>query len=42
VREGFDPSATSDAIFFHDPEAHAFVRLEKPLYERIVAGAVRV
>ena len=42
VREGFDPSATSDAIFFHDPEAHAFVRLEKTLYERIVAGAVRV
>ena len=42
VREGFDPSATGDAIFFHDPEAHAFVRLDKPRYDRIVAGAVRV
>jgi acyl-CoA synthetase (AMP-forming)/AMP-acid ligase II len=42
VREGFDPSATSDAIFFHDPEAHAFVRLDAPLYDRIVAGKVRV
>ncbi len=42
VREGFDPSATTDAIFFHDPEAHAFVRLDGPLYDRILAGAVRV
>ena len=42
VREGFDPSATTDAMFFHDPEAHAFVRLEKSLHDRIVAGAVRV
>jgi fatty-acyl-CoA synthase len=42
VREGFDPSATSDAIFFHDPETLAFVRLDGALHERIVSGAVRV
>jgi fatty-acyl-CoA synthase len=42
VREGFDPAATSDAIFFNDPAAQAFVRLDKPLYERILSGAVRV
>jgi len=42
VREGFDPSATGDAIFFHDPQAQAFVRLEKPIYDRIVAGTVRM
>jgi fatty-acyl-CoA synthase len=42
VREGFDPSATSDAIFFHDPEVQAFVRLEKSQYDRILSGAVRV
>jgi len=42
VREGFDPAATSDAIFFYDPAAQAFVRLDRGLYERIVSGAVRV
>jgi len=42
VREGFDPSATTDPIFFDNQEARAFVRLDGPLYDRIVAGAVRV
>jgi fatty-acyl-CoA synthase len=42
VREGFDPSASRDAIFFDDAQAGSFVRLEKSLYDRIVAGAVRV
>ncbi len=42
VREGFDPSASRDAIFFDDPQAASFVRLEQSLYDRIVSGAVRV
>jgi fatty-acyl-CoA synthase len=42
VREGFDPARTTDAIYFNDPQAHAFVRLDGALYERIVGGAIRL
>jgi fatty-acyl-CoA synthase len=42
VREGFDPSAIGDAIFFDDPETSSFVKLEKPLYDRILAGSLRL
>jgi fatty-acyl-CoA synthase len=42
VREGCDPTATSDAIYFDDPSQRAYVRLEAPLYERIQAGKVRL
>jgi fatty-acyl-CoA synthase len=40
-RDGFDPAATSDAIYFDDPASDAFVPLDRTLYERIKAGAVR-
>ena len=40
-RDGFDPAATSDAIYFDDPASDAFVRLDQALYERIKAGVVR-
>ena len=40
-RDGFDPAATSDAIYFDDPASDAFVRLDQALYERIKAGIVR-
>ena len=42
AREGFDPAATGDAIYFDDPAKKAFVRLDGALFERIQAGAVRV
>jgi fatty-acyl-CoA synthase len=42
VREGFDPSTISDPIYFNDHESQAFVRLDKPLYDRIVGGQVRL
>ena len=42
MREGFDPAATADAIYFHDAERGSFVRLDKPLYERICAGQLRL
>src|SRR5262245_1680205 len=42
VKQGFDPSATSDPIYFNDPAARAFVRLDAALYERIRAGQVRL
>jgi fatty-acyl-CoA synthase len=40
-RDGFDPAATTDAIYFDDPATDAFVPLDQSLYERIKSGAVR-
>jgi fatty-acyl-CoA synthase len=40
-RDGFDPGATSDAIYFDDPASEAFVPLDRAMYERIKAGVVR-
>ena len=42
VREGFDPVAITDRIYFNDNERKAFVPLDKPLYDRIVAGQLRL
>jgi fatty-acyl-CoA synthase len=42
VREGFNPAATSDPIYFNDPQAKAFVLLEPALYQRIESGDVRL
>jgi fatty-acyl-CoA synthase len=42
VREGFDPAATDDAIYFDDPSQQAYVRLDRALFERIKAGAFRL
>jgi fatty-acyl-CoA synthase len=41
-REGFDPAATSDAIYFDEPAKMAFVRLDGALFARIAAGKVRL
>jgi len=38
VREGYDPIAIGDAIYFNDRERQAFVRLDKALYDRIQTG----
>jgi fatty-acyl-CoA synthase len=40
VRQGYDPVAIVDAIYFHDLEREAFIRLDKPLYDRIQEGQV--
>jgi fatty-acyl-CoA synthase len=40
--EGFDPERTGDPLFFNDMAVGAFVPLDKALYDRIMAGAVRV
>jgi fatty-acyl-CoA synthase len=42
VKAGFDPAATSDAIYFNDPQARAFVRMDAALHERIERGEVRL
>jgi fatty-acyl-CoA synthase len=42
LKEGFDPSLTSDPIYFSDPQREAFVRLDPALYEQINSGRVRL
>jgi len=42
AREGFDPAATSDAIYFDDPAKKIFVRLDDALFKLIEAGKVRI
>jgi len=42
VKEGFDPSKISDAIYFNDPQAGAFVLLNPALHRRIEQGEVRL
>ena len=42
VKQGFDPSATTDPIYFNDPATKSFVRLDPPLYDKLQSGGVRV
>jgi fatty-acyl-CoA synthase len=42
VKEGFDPDKIGDAIYFNDPQAGAFVRLDSALYHRIQKGEIRL
>jgi len=41
-REGYDPAATTDAIYFDDPAQRAFVPLDATLHARLSAGAIRL
>ena len=42
VRQGFDPAATGDALYFDDAESEAFVPLDGTLFERIQRGEIRL
>jgi fatty-acyl-CoA synthase len=42
ARQGYDPTATTDAIYFDNPDRLAFVRLDGVHYARIQAGDVRL
>jgi fatty-acyl-CoA synthase len=42
VRDGFDPEGIPDPLYFDDPAAGKFVRLDAGLYGRIQSGAIRV
>jgi fatty-acyl-CoA synthase len=42
VREGFNPLATKDPIYFNDPQTGAFVPLDPGFYIRIENGGVRL
>ena len=42
VRTGFDPNATSDALFVNDRNAGAFVRVDAALFDSISSGSFRL
>ena len=42
VREGFDPSAIADPIFFLDPASGAYERLTQERYGEIAEGNVKL
>jgi fatty-acyl-CoA synthase len=42
ARQGYDPAAIDDVIYFNDRERRAFVRLDQELYDRIRACQVRL
>lgn len=42
MREGFDPAATTDIIYFDSPETGQFVQLDNVLYDRLQFGGIRV
>ncbi len=42
VKQGFDPTAIQDPLFFRHPEKGSYVQLDQSLHESIVAGDVRV
>ena len=42
VRDGFDPEAVEDEIYFNDPESGAFHRVDKTLYDHIQDGGVQI
>ena len=42
VRQGWDPLAIQDVMYFNDAERGMFVRLDPDLYDRINAGQIRI
>jgi fatty-acyl-CoA synthase len=42
VRQGFNPSQCADPLYFNHPELRAYVTLDAPLYDSILAGAIRL
>jgi fatty-acyl-CoA synthase len=42
VKQGFDPGAIADPIYFNDPASKSFVRLDAAWYDRIRAGQMRL
>jgi fatty-acyl-CoA synthase len=42
VKDGFNPAATNDAIYFNDPQQRAFVRLDAELYAKLERGEIRL
>jgi fatty-acyl-CoA synthase len=42
LRQGYNPAATTDVLYFNHPEHQAFVRLDEALYGRIQSGETRL
>jgi fatty-acyl-CoA synthase len=42
MRQGYDPAAAADVIYFNDPDRQAFVRLDPALHHRIQTGQIRL
>jgi fatty-acyl-CoA synthase len=42
VKQGFDPDAIADPIYFNDPSRRAFIPLDRAVYTSIRAGQTRV
>ena len=42
VRQGYNPVASEDAVYFDDLESGRFTRLDQQLYDRIQTGGVRI
>jgi fatty-acyl-CoA synthase len=42
LRQGYDPVASKDPLYFDHPESGAFVRIDKRLFERIKCGEIRI
>jgi fatty-acyl-CoA synthase len=42
LREGYDPEACGDALYFDDPSAGEFVPLNAELYRRILCGEIKL
>jgi hypothetical protein len=38
VAQGFDPNITADPIYFDDPSAKRFVRIDRAMHDRISNG----
>jgi fatty-acyl-CoA synthase len=41
IRQGYNPVASSDALYFDSLESEAFVPLDKEIYDRIQSGEIR-
>jgi fatty-acyl-CoA synthase len=42
VRQGYDPTESSDPIYFDDLELRKFVRVEETLFDRVQAGQIKL
>jgi fatty-acyl-CoA synthase len=41
VRQGYDPAATGDAIYFNHPAYEAFIQVDQALHDQIRSGQIR-
>jgi fatty-acyl-CoA synthase len=42
VKQGFDPVACEDAVYFDDLQAGGFIRVDQEVYDRIRKGGIRI